>query len=241
MPALTDAFRDGAVRAWLRFSALLPAADLPSDVSAGEGLVIDLGDLGDRLHGAADIAARWRQSGGGAVLARMRPLTLGEHVSEDITAAVTAGAIGIVLPGIRSGADLQHLHSLIAVEEAIAGTGIGTMAIVAEIGDVAQGVLQAASLAGKTPRLTALFFDPQALAGHMEAGPDTAVVATGRGLALLGARAADIAAYETLPSPINEAECLDRCQFLRAEGFHGAVTDQPELLGTIRTVFRDRG
>lgn len=237
MTALTEALRDGTVRAWLRCSARLPAADLPADVSADDGLVIDLVDVGDRLHEAGKLAARWRESGGGPVVTRMRPLTLGEHVGEDIVAAVATGALGIALPGIRSGADLQHLHSLMAVEEVIAGNSVGAMAIVAEVGDVAQGVLQTASLAGKTPRLAALMFDPHALAVHMSADLDATVVATGRGLALLGAKAANVAAIEMLSSPLNETECRNRCRFLRSEGFTGAVTDQPELLDAIRRIF----
>lgn|GEM_PF-6254693 len=241
MRAPTETFRDRAVRAWLRFSALRPAEDLPSNLTADQGLVIDLHNLGGRRHEATSIAARWRKSGGGPVLARMQPLTLGEHVTEDITTAVTAGVLGIVLPGIRSGADLQHLHSLIAVEEAIAGIEIGTVSIVAEIGDVAQGVLQAASLAGKTPRLSALFFNPQALAENLGARSDATVATTARAWALLGAKAADIAAFEILPSAISEAECPDRCRLLQAEGFQGVATDQPELLDTIETVFRDDG
>lgn len=239
MTALTEAARGGSVRAWLRFDARLPAADLPARITLSDGLIIDLIDADGRPTEVEKLTARWRESGGGPVVVRMRPLSVGEHVSEDITAAVAAGATGIVLPGIRSGADLQHLHSLMAVEEAIAGVEVGTVSIIAEIGDVAQGVLQTTSLASKTPRLSAIFFDPQALAKNLRASSGATVVATGQGLALLGARSADITAFEVLSSPIDETECVDRCRLLRAEGFLGAVTDQPELLDTIETMFRD--
>ncbi|MBO3760205.1 hypothetical protein [Ciceribacter sp. L1K22] len=244
-PDASHASRFRPLRTLLDIGAPAPVDRLPSPVTASDGLVIDVRDRAatEGTAGAAGmIANAWREAGGGAVLVRVRPVTAGDDVSDEIAIAAQVRADGIVQCGIRDGSDLQHLHSLMAVEEARGGLDQGALAIVAELGDTPLGVLQAASLAGKTPRLAALVFDPEALAaatGAREIGGSATL--TGRGLALMAAASAGVPVFEALPMSVEYTQLGAICSRLQNDGMLGAMTRDADFVAPLRQGFGDAG
>ncbi|TCN18482.1 aldolase/citrate lyase family protein [Sinorhizobium americanum] len=165
-------------------------------LQAVQGIVVD----------AAALASLRQPDRGQApclLLARIGPA---EPISEEDLSSLLAGVDGIVLTACRGPADIQKLDVMLKVAEAAAGMGQGRTALLAEYATLAESVLSPHSMAGVSPRLSALVFDASALAeacGCRRAtgtGDVPAVVRAGRAAAVLRASEAGIASYEMLPA-----------------------------------------
>lgn len=136
-------------------------------------------------------------------LARIGPA---ETIEGEALSSLVADVDGVLLTACRGPADIQKLDMMLKVAEAVAGMPQGRTALLAEYGTVAESVLSSHSMAGVSPRLSALLFDASALAEACgctrvtEAGDTPAVIRAGRAAAVLRANEAGITAYEMLPA-----------------------------------------
>ncbi|WP_026187440.1 aldolase [Ensifer sp. BR816] len=170
-------------------------------------------------------------------LARIGPA---ETIHEEDLSALVAEMDGVVLAACRGPTDVQRLDVMLKVAEAVAGISQGRTALLAEYATIAESVLSPHSMAGVSPRLSALIFDASALAEACgcrrvtAAGDVPAVIRAGRAAAVLRASEAGIAAYEMLP-----ADALDEAAVRRLwtnsldNGFSAVAARSLEQLGLL--------
>jgi citrate lyase beta subunit len=151
---------------------------------------------------------------------------------------------GLIVTGVRNGVDLQRIDVMLSVAEAVAGLEHGATALLAIIGDNPAGLLDAGSLAGRTPRLKAIGRNATVLAAALGTGDrssapgDDSAVSLSRGLTVLAAAKAGVAALDWI-DPALEGEALsEACARARADGFGILVTENPEQLSTLAAAYR---
>ncbi|WP_082528740.1 aldolase/citrate lyase family protein [Methylobacterium sp. Leaf466] len=151
-------------------------------------------------------------------------------------APIATGAAGLLLP-VRDGRDVARLGVRLAVHEARAGLGDGSIRIVAMIAD-ARGVLGLPSLVGAGPRLSGIAWDAQALCAEMglpacrdAAGGLVAPLARIRGLVRIAAAAAGIAAIDTACP--DDPELAGDVAAARAYGFAAKIAARPGQVAAI--------
>ncbi len=148
----------------------------------------------------------------------------------------------IMLSGPTCGADVQKADVMLSVEEAKAGLAVGRTAILALAGDNPAGALSAASFAGKSKRLAGLAWHPMALAANLgvaaslDSMPLPGSLATARGLMLLGAASAGIAAIDWLRAEINEDSVSEACRTALQDGFSAIICERREQVATVNRV-----
>lgn len=175
----------------------------------------------------ADDGDQASHAGAGPLVLRLARFERCEEVEDDLAAALGACVDGILLAGVRSGADLQRLDALLSVLEVTGGRQRGETAIIAELGGDAAGILAAATLSDKTPRLAGIVFNAQALAavinpaGRVSTG--MAAVSTARGLTLLAAVAAGVPAIAVLSEFDDPADCHAASSAALGEGFSAVI------------------
>ncbi|AFL52023.1 aldolase/citrate lyase family protein [Sinorhizobium fredii] len=204
----------------------LPAAMM---LEAVQGIVVDATTPQTRS------SLRWPgKKAACLVLARIGPA---ETIDEDGLLALLTEMDGVVLTACRGPADIQKLDVMLKVAEAAAGICQGRTALLAEYATVAESVLSPHSMAGVSPRLSALLFDASALAEacgcHRVTGTGDvpAVVRAGRAAAVLRAREAGIAAYDMLPADaVDEAAVLRIWTNSLENGFSAVATRSPEQI-----------
>ncbi|WP_416797868.1 aldolase/citrate lyase family protein [Ciceribacter azotifigens] len=145
----------------------------------------------------------------------------------------------ILLSGATCGADVEKADVMLSVEEAKAGLTVGRTAILALAGDNPAGALSAASFAGKSKRLAGLAWSPAALGESL--GTSVAVssshlpsgLATARGLILLGAASAGVAAIDWLGAKSKEDGVSEACRTALQDGFSAMICERPEQVATV--------
>lgn len=184
-------------------------------------------------------------AGAGPLVLRLARFERCEEVEEDLAAALGAGVDGILLAGVRSGADLQRLDALLSVLEVTGGRQRGETAIIAELGGDAAGLLAAATLSDKTTRLAGIVFDARALAaimnpaGHVSTA--MAAVSTARGLTLLAAVAAGVPAIAVLAEFDEPADCHAASAAALSEGFSAVVVSEVSHVDSALEAFSGDG
>lgn len=151
---------------------------------------------------------------------------------------------GLIVTGVKNGADLQRMDVILSVAEAVAGQDPGKTVILAIIGDNPAGLLDAGSLAGRTPRLKAIGRNATALAAALgiddrspAPGADSAV-SLSRGLTVLAAAKAGVAALDWIAPALEGQALIKACARARADGFGILATDNPEQLAAIVAAYR---
>lgn len=151
---------------------------------------------------------------------------------------------GLIVTGVRNGADLQRMDVMLSVAEAVAGLEHGATALLAIIGDNPAGLLDAGSLAGRTPRLKVIGRNATALAAALEIerhspapGADNAV-SLSRGLTVLAAAKAGVAALDWIDTTLEGEALIEACARARADGFGTLATENPEQLTAIAAAYR---
>ena len=215
----------------------LPLLYLPADeppppkeiLTAVQAVVMTGGQTGRPL---SDLP---RQDAGCLLLARIG--TSGDPGEDELAALIGNGFDGIVLSGCRGPADIQRLDVLLRVAEAAAGKAEGRTVILAEYATTPESVLSPHSLAGASPRLSALIFDASALAEACgcrrvtETGDVPAVVRAGRAAAVLRAHEARIAAYDMLPVDADDEAAVRRLWKSSVEnGFSSVAIRSPQQI-----------
>ncbi|MGJ0426620.1 aldolase/citrate lyase family protein [Methylocystis sp.] len=157
-----------------------------------------------------------------------------ELIEADLDALFGPGPDGVFLPSCDGAASLQRMAVKLAVREARAGVADGATRIGAFAGGEPAAVLTMRSLAGASPRLTALAFD--------EAGLRAALgITCGDGAAVQMARAAVVlatasAGVPALAPPVQAGEVAAYAA-ARRDGFQGAMALFPGQIGAIHEVF----
>ncbi len=168
-----------------------------------------------------------------------------DQADRDLDAIMPAAPDGIVLPGSRSGADVQHLGAKLAVHEARNGLRDGACAIVPIVTQTAASLFGLSTYAGSSPRLEGLAWSAQdfsaALGALSDGGSGAAYSAAcqlARTLTLVGARAAGVEPIDTAFSAMGDNAGLRReCEAARRDGFTGKMALDPAQVSIINDVF----
>ncbi|MBV2185832.1 MAG: hypothetical protein KUL88_14975 [Rhizobium sp.] len=199
----------------------------------------------DDWHRAAERVIRHQQVRRGVpVLVVVDSGLDADQLDTRLSIIVPARPDGLVLCGVKNGADLQRIDVMLSVAEASAGHEPGETAILAVIGDNPAGLLDAASLAGRTQRLQVIGRNPAALAaaiGIAEQSPvrsGDGAIALSRGLTLLAATNAGVAALDWLDPALNGEALSEACRRARADGFGVLVAEDPAQLAAIAEAYR---
>lgn len=210
--------------------------------SAG-ALVVSPGQSIADWHAAALFLTRRRQADSKTPLLVLADSARdSDSLDEQLEIIIPARPDGIVLSGVANGTDLQRLDVALSVAEAMAGREPGETALIAMIGDNASGLLSVASFAGRTPRLLGLGYRAAALAGtSKKRSPDrqaeSAPVALSRGLTLLGAAKAQVAALDWLDPSLAGDDLERACAAARRDGFSALITETPDQLAAITAAY----
>ncbi len=167
-----------------------------------------------------------------------------DDLDERLAIIFPARPDGLLVSGVRNGADLQRMDVMLSVAEAVAGRDPGGTLILAISGDNPAGLLDAGSLAGGTPRLRAIGRNAAVLAAtlgierHSPAPSASSAVSLSGGLTVLAAAKAGVAALDWI-DPALEGEALSgACASARADGFGILATENPEQLAAIAAAYR---
>ena len=168
-----------------------------------------------------------------------------EQADRDLEAVVSFGASGIVLPGARTGADVQRLGARLAVLEAQNGLRDGSCEILPLVTQTAASLFGLGSYAGCSPRLKGLAWSAQdfsaALGAQAERLPDGSLSMAcqlARSLTLVGARAAGAAPIDTPFTDLQDEQGLRReCEAAFRDGFAGKIALSVAQVGVINEIF----
>lgn len=210
-----------------------------------DALAIPTGNALDDWQIAAEMILRHRQARPGIPL--LMAIDSGSD-ADDLGACfatiLPARPDGLLVSGVRSGADLQRIDVILSVAETVSGQAPGETAILAIIGDNPAGLLDAGSLAGRTPRLKAIGCNATALAaalgihGPSQASSADNAVSLSRSLTVLAAAKAGVAALDWLDPALEGTALSEACARARADGFGGLTTENPAQLAAIAGAYR---
>ena len=168
-----------------------------------------------------------------------------EQADRDLAAIMPSMPAGIVLPGARTGADVQHLGARLAVLEAQHGLPAGSCAILPMVAQTAASLFGLGSYAGCSPRLMGLAWSAQDFSAALGAQADgrtggafTLACQVARSLTLVGARAAGVQPIDTPFPDLCDEEALAReCEIARREGFTGKIALSAAQVRIINEIF----
>ena len=231
-------------------SVLLSAPGSHAEAAAALGatsscVLLDLERAGPAaLAGAARaLGERWRDSGP-LTLVRLAPLDDGGAEALSVIAASAPDTV--VATRAETGADLQHLGALLAVEEARAGLDDGSIGIVA-MAETTAALFGLIGLSAATQRLIAISWDGEALGadfGDEETrdsdGRWSDPLQTARTLALAAAADAGLPAIDG-PFSTRDRDAFRReAERARRDGFAGKVALDAAQTAIANEVFGNR-
>lgn len=155
---------------------------------------------------------------------------------------LASGVTSLILAKCRTGAELQHLATLLSVAEAEEGHPEGSTSILALTDGILPAPLSPQRLAGKSGRLAGLVWDQRVLEEtlnarpHTQTGVWTTAFAAARAAVLLMAAAAGVPAYDSvleLSGDLFKASC----QQSRDDGFHGRLAESEAQAAAIETIY----
>ncbi|AZG46641.1 HpcH/HpaI aldolase/citrate lyase family protein [Gordonia insulae] len=191
------------------------------------------------------VVAQLVSTGGPQLWVRINPLQTG-HALADLAAVIPAVPAGVMIPKITGPEDVRRVHHYIDALEAAYGIVTGTVQVlpVATETPLAPFRLGDFATAG-LDRLYGLTWGAEDLSAAL--GASTNLGSTGewattyqvvRSLTLMGARAADVEAVETLYVDIrDDAGLAESSRRARAEGFSGRIAIHPAQVDIINSSF----
>jgi citrate lyase subunit beta / citryl-CoA lyase len=216
--------------------------------SGTDAVVIDLVAAPGARAAARTNAARLlakSQSLAPGLMVRVNPLGDAE-TDADLDAVIGHAPFAIVLPqALKAG--IEQLSARLAVREALCGLEDGSTRIVA-VADTAAALIGLAGAREMSARLIGLAWDAEALRADIgaetcrdESGAYAGPWRLARGLTLLAATAAGVAAIEAASTDICDPERLRAEVFAaRRDGFAAMVASDPEQAKIINEVFSAR-
>lgn len=161
-------------------------------------------------------------------LVRVNPVGSELHPA-DLAAALAAGPDGLVIPKVESAEQIRHVSSRTA----------GAFSLLALI-ESARGVMHLAEIAGADPRLEALLFGAEDLAGDMGAtrSREGSEAAWARGAVVVAAASAALQAIDTVFVDLGDLEGLAReSRDACGMGYAGKMAIHPKQLPAIHAAF----
>ncbi|MDR1903680.1 MAG: citrate (pro-3S)-lyase subunit beta [Treponema sp.] len=158
---------------------------------------------------------------------------------EDIAAIVKTGKAAIRLPKTESAADITSCEELIEAAERKAGVAPGSTPMMAAI-ESAAGVLNAKEIAFASKRLIGIALGAEDYVTDLRTSrsPEGIELLFGRSMVLLAARAAGIAAIDTVYSDVNNEEGLRKeTTLIKQLGFDGKSIINPRQIKIVHEVF----
>lgn len=211
--------------------------------SGVDAVIMDLEDgvaLSSKAAARAVTAASLRDLDYGRTerLVRLNPVG-GQLWLDDFNATVSARPDGYVLPKCETAAQVQAVAAQLAETEAAHGWADGGIRLLAII-ETAMGVLNLREIATSSPRLDALIFGAEDLAGDMGATrtPDGWEAFYARSAVVLHARAFGLQAVDTPYIRLEDTEGLrEQTRLARTMGYTGKLAVHPRQVEPIQTVF----
>jgi citrate lyase beta subunit len=171
-------------------------------------------------------------------LVRINPPSSAFEV-DDLDAVLPARPAGIVIPKVEAADQVQYICDIIARGEQAAGWEPGSIRVLAII-ETARGVLNLPTIAGADPRLDALMFGAEDLAGDIGATrtPEGWEVFYARSAVVTAAAAYGIQAIDTVFVTLDNLDGLRReTQQALAMGYAGKMAIHPRQVPVITEVF----
>lgn len=163
----------------------------------------------------------------------------------DLDAVVCEGLTGLMLPKCCGGRDVQQLSARMALREALGNFPPGSFGILPIITETAASLFAMGTFAGSSRRLMGLTWGAEDLAAALgartnrdEQGRWLGPYEMARSLTLLAARAAGVAAIDTVfPDIADEAGFTKACKSAARDGFDGKMAIHPAQIAVIKAAF----
>ncbi len=157
----------------------------------------------------------------------------------DVYAMVKAGVDVIRLPKTESAEMMRQLESVIEEAEKKFSIEVGTTHMMAAI-ESAKGVLNAPEIAAASDRMIGIALSAEDYTTDMKTHryPDGAELEFARNMVLHAARAAEIAAFDTVFTNMNDTEGFIReTQYIHQLGFDGKSLVNPRQISLVNQVY----
>lgn len=234
----------------VRRALLFMPGDSRRKVEKGAGMDVDsiIMDLEDAIalnqkevaRDAVAAALRDVDFGRSEALVRTNMIIPGWIYEQDIAATIDANPDGYVLPKIENAQQVQQVSQILAAAEARNGWQIGSIKLLAII-ETAQGIVNLKEIAQSDPRLEALIFGAEDLAGDIGATrtADGYEVFYARSAVVTHARAFGLQAIDTVFIDLKaSADTLTaETQMIANMGYTGKLAIHPKQVAPIQQVF----
>ena len=171
-------------------------------------------------------------------LARINPVGSGLEL-DDLLAAMQGKPDGVVVPKVDTAEQIHWTSQTMAAVEKKNGWQVGAISLIVLI-ETALGILNLASIAGADPRLQALIFGSEDLAGDIGAirTPQGWEVFYARSAVVLHAAAYDLQAIDQVYLDFHDTDGLIKdCQSGVEMGFSGKQIIHPNQVAPVQTTF----
>jgi citrate lyase subunit beta/citryl-CoA lyase len=163
----------------------------------------------------------------------------------DLAAVVVPGLAGVVVPKLRSVADLTRVAHGLDTLEAKAGLSAGSIRLIPVATETPQAMLTMQGFTGPVPRLAAVTWGAEdlssavgALSNREESGAYSPLYELASSLCLCAAAAAGVPAIDTLYADFKDAAGLARsCRASRRRGFRGRLAIHPDQVAVLNTAY----
>ena len=162
-----------------------------------------------------------------------------EWYKEDIRAAIAGGCDGIRLPMTETAEEVKEVEQLMTLAEEEFGVEVGSTLLMAAI-ESPLGAINAYSICTASERMMGVALSAGDFRRSMHAltTPTGDELFVARSLILMAARAANIMAFDTVYTDINnEAGLLRETELIYNMGFDGKSVISPRQIETIHSVF----
>lgn len=162
------------------------------------------------------------------------------YYQNDIKAMVKAGIDVIRLPKVETAAMIHELESLVATAEAEFGREVGSTNLMAAI-ESAKGVVNANEIAAASDRMIGIALSAEDYTTDMKTHryPDGQELLYARNVILHAARAAGIAAFDTVFTNMDDEEGFYReTELIHQLGFDGKSLVNPRQIAMVNKVYQ---
>jgi citrate lyase subunit beta/citryl-CoA lyase len=179
------------------------------------------------------------------VWVRINPLDSGKAL-DDLAAVVGGGPDGVLLPKCDGGAQVTRLDHYLTALECRDKITAGSIRIMVVATETPMAMFEMGSYRGASPRLLGLTWGAEDLATAVgastnrdDAGVHVLTYQLARTLCLLGAKAAGVAAWDTMLANFRDAEAnAADIRRARLDGFSGKFAIHPDQVEAINAGFR---